>query len=293
MAVPVFMEVMILLIGAHESTAGGFHRAVLRASEDGCRSLQIFGGPPGRWAAPPVRPEAVREFKSTLRKSGVLSVLVHGRYLANPATPDPELQARSLKALKEDYACCRILGADGLVIHPGSHRGTTEAEGIRRTALMIDSLLEGEGQGPLLLLENTAGSGSTLGASFRHLAAIREAAASGDRVACCVDTAHAFAAGYDLRDERGVRSSLRRIDDEVGLEAVRAFHLNDSARELGSGVDRHARIGEGFIGRKGFRELVGREEFSSLPGILETEPLPVDKGRYRPQVDLLSRMEKT
>jgi len=282
----------VLLIGAHESTVGGFHLAILRATGDGCRSIQIFGSPPGRWKAPPLKPGAVSEFRSALKKSQIRSVLVHGRYLVNPAGPDPDLQVRSMMALREDYERCRVLGAEGLVIHPGSHRGTAEGEGIRRAAEMIDRLLEEERKGPFLLLENTAGTGSNLGATFRHLAAIREMTAQKDRIGYCFDTAHAFAAGYDLRDEKRIDRSLRRIDDEVGMEFIRAFHLNDSAKRLGSRLDRHARIGEGFIGRKGFKVLINREEFASLPGILETEPLPDRKGRFRPQIELLLEMEQ-
>jgi len=280
-----------LIIGAHESTAGGFSKAIFRATEDGCRSVQIFPGPPGRWNLPAVKPGDVQEFRSSLRKSEIRFVVVHGRYLVNPAAPNPDVQIRSRVALREDYERSRILGALALVVHPGSHRATTEDEGIRRAADMIDSLLSEKGNGPLLLLENTAGAGSTLGAAFRHLAAIRERTCCPDRVAFCLDTAHAFAAGYDLRDEEKIRQTLKKIDAEAGLEGIRVLHLNDSAKELGSRIDRHARIGEGFIGLEGFRSLLGREEFAALPGVLETEPLPDRKGRFRPQIELLLKME--
>ena len=282
-----------MLIGAHESIAGGFAQAIHRATEDGCQSVQIFTGPPGRWDAPPMEPEAVGNFRAALEKSDIRSVLVHARYLINLAGPDPDLQARSMVAFREEYERSRILGVDGLVIHPGSHRDTSEEEGIRRASEMIGRLLDESDEGPVLLLENTAGSGSALGASFSHLAAIREGTSNRDRIAYCLDTAHAFAAGYDLRDEAAVRSAMERIDSEIGLENIKALHMNDSMKELGSRVDRHARIGEGLIGLAGLRAILDREEFISIPGILETEPLPDSEGRYRPQVELLSGSRKT
>jgi deoxyribonuclease-4 len=194
-------------------------------------------------------------------------------------------------ALREEYERSRALGVDGLIIHPGSHRGTTAREGIRRAAEMIGLLLTESNEGPLLMLENTAGSGSALGADFQHLAAIRELASGGKRVVFCLDTAHAFAAGYDLREELSVQRTMERIGGEAGLENLRALHLNDSAREFDSRVDRHARIGEGMIGVRGFKALLAREEFRLIPGILETEPLPDKEGRYRPQVELLAGLK--
>jgi deoxyribonuclease-4 len=222
----------------------------------------------------------------------VASVLVHARYLINPAGPDPDMWIRSLMALREEYERSRILGVDGLVIHPGSHRKTTDKDGVRRAAEMIDGLLDDQREGPPLLLENTAGSGSSLGADFSQLADIRDRVSSPHRVAYCLDTAHAFAAGYDLRGETAVQRSLKRIDDEAGLGDLIAVHLNDSAKELGSRVDRHARIGQGLIGLDGFRAILQREEFTNVPGILETEPNADREGRYRPQVELLLSLRK-
>ena len=289
---PFFGREDALLIGAHESIAGGFDRAIHRAVEDGCRAAQIFTGSPGRWEAPPIEPGTAQGFQTALEQSGVQSVLVHARYLINPASPDPHLWIRSMMALREEYERAGILGVDGLVIHPGSHRGTTDEDGIRRASEMIGRLLEESKDGPLLLLENTAGSGSALGADFSHLAAIREGTFHPDRIAYCMDTAHAFAAGYDLSDEAAVRSSMGRIDTEIGLENIRALHLNDSAKGLGSRIDRHARIGEGLIGLNGFRALFETGEFISIPGILETEPHADKEGRYRPQVELLLSLGK-
>lgn len=276
-----------MLIGAHESIAGGFHRSIHRAVEDECEALQIFTGPPGRWEVPPVRPAAARAFHQVLKANGSIPVVAHAAYLINPAGPDPDLWVRSLTAFRDEYDRCSALGIGRLIIHPGSHRQTSAQDGIRRAAEMIQAVLEESTMGPEILLENTAGSGSAIGSSFVELAAIRELTGQADRVKFCFDTAHAFAAGYDLRDRKKVQATLKRIDSEAGLENVRCVHLNDSARELGSCVDRHERIGEGQIGKKGFGALVRQDVFSEIPGILETQPLPDGQGRFRPQIRLL------
>ena len=145
---PFFGREDALLIGAHESIAGGFDRAIHRAVEDGCRAAQIFTGSPGRWEAPPIEPGTAQGFQTALEQSGVQSVLVHARYLINPASPDPHLWIRSMMALREEYERAGILGVDGLVIHPGSHRGTTDEDGIRRASEMIGRLLEESKDGP-------------------------------------------------------------------------------------------------------------------------------------------------
>ena len=279
-----------MLIGAHESIAGGFERSITRALEDGCEAFQIFTGPPGRWTIPQVEDKAARAFRDALSANGVMPVLVHGIYLINPASPDPDMWVRSLVALKEEYSRCRILGVGHLIIHPGSHRDTSVEDGIQRAAEMVQAVLEENGDGPDILLENTAGSGSSIGSSFDQLAAIRELTGFPDRVRFCFDTAHAFAAGYDMRDEASVTSMLGRIDGEAGLENIKAVHLNDSMKELGSRVDRHERIGEGHIGMNGFAAIVNREAFHLVPGILETPPLSDEEGRYHPQVRRLKKL---
>jgi deoxyribonuclease-4 len=285
-----YREEILLLFGAHESIAGGFEKSIQRAVEDECEAVQIFTGAPGRWKTPPVGQDAAEAFRDALSSNGNLPVVVHGAYLVNPASPDPDLWFRSLVALKEEYARCLTLGIDNLIIHPGSHKDTSVEDGIRRAAEMILAVFEEFPAGPDVLLENTAGSGSSIGSSFSQLAAIREQTGNEDRVRFCFDTAHAFAAGYDMRDEGRLNSTLKRIDGEAGLENIRTVHLNDSMKELGSKVDRHERIGEGCIGMKGFAAVVNVEAFHEIPGILETQPLPDDEGRYRSQVQLLKKL---
>lgn len=279
-----------MLIGAHESIAGGFDRSIHRAVEDECEAVQIFTGPPGRWNIPPVEPLAARSFREALVSNGSIPVVVHAIYLINPASPDPDLWIRSFMALKEEHDRCKALGIDRLIIHPGSHRQTSVEDGIQRAAEMIRALLEENNSGPGILLENTAGSVSSIGNSFSQLAAIRGLTGQEDRVHFCFDTAHAFAAGYDLRDRKKVNSTLERIDSEAGIGNIRCVHLNDSMKEFGSRVDRHERIGKGHIGEKGFRALLRQEVFSDVPGILETQPMPDSEGRYLSQVRLLKKL---
>ncbi|MDF1525464.1 MAG: deoxyribonuclease IV [bacterium] len=279
-----------MLIGAHESISGSFEKSIHRAVEDECECFQIFTGPPGRWKVPPVDPNTTQAFKEALAANGDLPIVVHGAYLINPASPDPDLWIRSLVALKEEYTRCMALGIGQLIIHPGSHKDTSVEDGLRRAAEMVQAVLEENVAGPDILLENTAGSGSSVGCSFSQLAAIRELAGFPDRVRFCFDTAHAFAAGYDMRDRKKVKSALTRIDGEAGLDNIRVVHLNDSMKELGSRVDRHERIGEGHIGKNGFRVILSEEVFTNVPGILETQPLPDGDGRYRPQVQLLKKL---
>jgi deoxyribonuclease-4 len=278
-----------LLIGAHESISGGFEKSIHRAAEDECECVQIFTGPPGRWKVPPLDPNAIQAFKEAWSANGGIPIVVHGAYLINPASPDPDLWVRSLRALKEEFARCMALGIGQLIIHPGSHKETSVEDGLRRAAEMVQAVLEENESGPNILLENTAGSGSSVGYTFDQLATVRELAGFPDRVRFCLDTAHAFAAGYDMRDSKKVKSALAQIDGEAGLDNIRAVHLNDSMKEVGSRVDRHERIGEGHIGEKGFRAIVNEEVFANVPGILETQPQPDTEGRYRPQVQLLKK----
>jgi len=279
-----------MLIGAHESISGGIELSIKRAVEDGCEVVQIFSGSPNRWAVSSIDESVAGLFKEKVKTSGIRSVLVHGSYLVNPASPDPDLWQRSLTAMLSEYRRCSALGADYLVVHPGSHRGAGLTEGIRRAAELFNRVLEEASDGPVILLENTAGSGHALGGNFGELALIRDRIRADDRVGYCFDTAHAFASGYDLSSPQLVEASLRRIDGEAGLALIGGFHLNDTVKSLGSRIDRHARIGEGFLGEVPFAFLLQYNDFTNHPAVLETKPLPVQQGRYRDQVDLLKKL---
>jgi deoxyribonuclease-4 len=281
-----------LLIGAHESIAGGVAKAVSRAEEDGCEVIQIFTGSPSRWSVPPVSEDSAREYRYAYGASSLRYTLVHGSYLINPASPDAALWERSLGAIVEEYKRCIAIGADYLIMHPGSSRGSGREESVARVAKIIGHLFTQCDSGPVVLIENTAGAGETLGGDFSDIFGIADRLASPERIGCCFDTAHAFAAGYDLRTPSAVSESLERMQFELGEVLIHALHLNDSARPLGSGVDRHARIGEGLMGTEAFHSLMNRKEFSGLPAVLETQPLPEDEGRYRSQIELLKSLRE-
>ncbi len=276
-----------MLIGAHESIAGGIEHSPDRAVEDRCEVMQIFTGPPLRWDTAPLTGESISAFRNGVVRTGLESVIVHGAYLINPATPDAALRQRSGNALLSEYMRCAELGVDYLVIHPGSHRGSGASGGIVCVAALLDELFDSVKEGPLLLLENTAGSGHALGGSFNELSKIRERVMCSDRVAYCFDTAHAFAAGYDISGEEGLEHVFVRFDSEAGVDLIKVFHLNDTLKPLGSRVDRHARIGEGILGLVPFARLLQDARFTQHPGILETPPLTGAGGRYRPQVRTL------
>ncbi len=279
-----------MLIGAHESISGGIELSIERAEQDGCESVQIFSGSPNRWSVSSIDESVAGLFREKVQASRIASVLVHGSYLVNPASPDRDLWQRSLRAMLSEYRRCRALGADYLVVHPGSHRGAGSAEGIRRAAELFTMVLEEVSDGPVILLENTAGPGHALGGNFGELSLIRDRIRADDRVGYCLDTAHAFASGYDLSTPELVEASLKKIDGEAGLALIGAFHLNDTVKPLGSRVDRHARIGEGLLGEAAFAFLLQCSDFINHPAVLETQPLPVPQGRYRDQVDLLKKL---
>jgi deoxyribonuclease-4 len=259
-----------MLLGAHEPIAGGVSRAFERAEADGADCLQIFTRNARGWAAKPLEDDEVARFRGEARRTGK-PVAAHSSYLINLCSPDPEIRRKSWSALADELGRCERLGIAGLIFHPGSH--PEEAEGIRVVAEGMTRALEKVPGKVRLLVENTAGQGTALGWRFEHLAAIRAAVPSPHRrrVGVCVDTCHAFAAGYDISTEDGYDRTLRDLDRAVGLSNVRAFHLNDSKKGLGCRVDRHEHIGEGALGVETFRRLVNDARFAAVPGFVETD----------------------
>ncbi len=197
-------------------------------------------------------------------------MIAHDSYLINPASPDPALRRKSLEALVEEMRRANFLGVGALVLHPGAHMGAGERAGIRRVSATLNRALERVPAPVQLLIENTAGQGSCLGHRFEHLAAILEGVRESGRVGVCLDTCHTFAAGYDIRTEEGYLETMAAFHRVVGTARISAFHVNDSRRELGSRVDRHAHIGQGFLGLEAFRCLVNDRRFVDVPKILET-----------------------
>jgi deoxyribonuclease-4 len=253
------------------SIAGGFDQAVERAAAAGCDVVQLFTKSTSQWASRPIRPEEGARFQEALARLGIRHPLVHASYLINLASPQLALRKRSIGGLVEELQRADMLGIPYVVVHPGAHQQASLEEGL---ALVADSLRQIHRQRPAgqaeVLLELTAGQGTCLGHRLEHLAAILDQLDQPQRVGVCVDTCHAFAAGYDLRDPGGYRAFWQRFEQLLGLARLRAIHLNDSQRELGSRIDRHAHIGRGELGRATFRRLVNDPRLAQVPMYLET-----------------------
>jgi deoxyribonuclease IV len=273
-------------LGAHLSIAGGLPRAVDRASASRCEALQIFTKSVGQWRARPLPPEEIALFRDRVAETGIRPVVAHNSYLINIATAQPELRAQSIAALGEELDRAEALGLDGLVMHPGSYTSGTEADGLRLIAEALARLL---GERPdartRILLEHTAGQGTNLGHRFEHLGQIIERLGGTPRIGVCIDTCHLLAAGYDICTAEGYRQTFDAFDRIVGIERIRAFHLNDSKKPCGSRVDRHEHIGKGCLGIEPFRMLLNDPRFAGHPMLLETPKLETPESRRRSDVD--------
>jgi deoxyribonuclease IV len=264
-------------LGAHVSTAGGVRHAPARAREIRSVCLQLFTKQPNRWVEPTLTAEMVRDFREEMTLHGIRMTASHDSYLINLATPNPVLWERSCQSFRRELARSTALGLDVLVTHPGNATDGDLASGIARNAEGVTRALEEEGGTTRILLELTAGGGTSVGGSFQHLAAILERIPTGlqHRLGVCFDTCHAYSAGYDLvGDYEGVWLAFQ---DVLSLERLGLFHLNDSKHPLGSRKDRHEHLGQGTLGPEPFRRIVLDSRFRSIPKILETpkEPDPV------------------
>lgn len=257
------------LLGAHVPITGSIDKAVDRALELKINTFQIFTRSPRGWKYPPLLEEVAEAFKKKAKGSGFKGVASHMPYLPNLASPDKEIFQKSVDSLIEEIRRADLLGLDYIVVHLGSHMGKGIEFGRRRVAEAVLKALEVEEPKAMILLENMAGQKNSVGASFEDIRKMLDEI--GDRrVGVCFDTCHAYAAGYDLSTKRAVEEIVRRFDEVVGLERLKVVHLNDSKGGLGSRLDRHERIGKGFIGRKGFEAIVNHEELIKVPMILET-----------------------
>jgi deoxyribonuclease-4 len=260
-------------LGAHVSVAGGLASAFGRAGELGCDAIQIFVKNANQWRARELAGEEVDAFREARAASAVGPLVAHASYLINLAATDPAILEKSLDALLDELVRCSRLGVDGLVLHPGAHLGAGEEAGIAQVAAALDAVL---GHLPdvstRVLLENTAGQGSCLGWRLEQLAAMRGRVAEPDRVGFCLDTCHAFAAGYAIHEETGFAEFLAEVEERLELDALGCLHLNDSVKPFGSRRDRHAHLGEGEIGLACFERLLTEPRLKAIPMILETEP---------------------
>ena len=257
-----------MLIGAHVSTAGGISKAVARGVEIGCEALQIFGSSPQGWAFKPIPGTEIESFRQQAAESSIGSVFLHAIYLINLGTPNAANLEKGIDSLVNYMRLAADIGADGVIVHPGSHGGKGYDAALPQAVDAINRVLEQSPEGPLLTLENMAGMGQHIGAKFEELGRILNEVSS-PRVGICLDTQHSFAAGYDLTSEAGINAMIDEFDREIGLKNLVAVHANDSKRPLGSGVDRHDNIGEGFIGVDGFETIMGNPAFHQVPFFLE------------------------
>lgn len=259
------------LIGAHMSVAGGPVTGIERALAVRARTLQIFTKNANQWKAKPISEEEAAAFRDAWAASGLAPVVAHDSYLINLATPNPELRRQSVVALADELTRCEQLGVPFLVAHPGAHVGSGVLEGCDRVAASID---EARAIAPapsvILLLETVAGQGTTLGRKFEELARMRSGVQRRDLVQFCLDTCHVHAAGYDIATAAGYEETMREFDAILGLETLRAIHLNDSKNERGSHVDRHEHIGKGKIGAAAFGRILRDQRLMAVPKILET-----------------------
>jgi deoxyribonuclease IV len=259
------------LLGAHVSIAGGIHNAPDRGVKSGCGVIQVFTQNANQWKGKVVSDEDATLFRDKFAASGLLDVVSHDIYLINLAAAPGEVQDKSLIAFQQELERCARLGINKIVMHPGSHNGDGEEVGIRRICEAFDLLFSQVPQFTgKVLLENTAGQGTNLGYRFEHLKAIIEGSSYRDRFGVCLDTCHAFAAGYQIAEKDGYQRTFEEFDKAVGLSSLMAFHLNDSKKGLGCKVDRHAHIGEGTLGLEPFRFIMNDPHFRLVPKFIET-----------------------
>jgi len=259
-----------MYFGAHVKSSGGVWHAVENGVELGCEAVQFFAGSPRTWAPTVYKEKDSGKFRELRAESPLRFVVIHTIYLINLASDNEDFYEKSVRSLTGALVAADQLGAEAIVTHIGSHQGSGFEAGLERVQLGLRSALaETEGSPVRLLLENTAGAGGTMGVDFDELGQIIEAAGGDPRLGICVDSAHIFESGADLRTREGVDALVRELDDSCGRDRLVMFHLNDSKTPLGSNRDRHENIGDGDLGEEAFRLLVNEPAFADLPGILE------------------------
>jgi deoxyribonuclease-4 len=279
-------------IGAHMSIAGGVHLSVERAKALKCRAFQIFTKNSNQWQSKEIPEEDAEEFRRRVGAGGYTHVIAHDSYLINVASPEKDLWKRSFDALLDEVERANLLGLDYLVMHPGAHKGTGEEKGLNRIADALEGILESyPDDGVEILLETTAGQGTNLGHRFEQLRYLIDRLAAGERIGICLDTAHIFAAGYDIRDRASYERTMDEFDRIIGLERLKMIHMNDTQKEFGSRVDRHHHIGKGNIGLEGFRFFMTDDRLQALPKILET-PKGSDDEMDRKNLALLRKLAR-
>jgi len=279
-----------MLVGAHVSPAGGPARAVDRGVERGAESIQFFHQSPRAWRAREYTEEEAAEFRATLEASSVQAALIHTVYLINCASRDRTMRRKSVTSLTIALRSGAALGVRGVVLHAGSALAGDVERAIARAGKVIRAALDDSETCPLHL-ENTAGSGGTLGRSFSELAALIEAAGADARLGLCLDSCHLYASGYDVRTQDGLREVIDECVDIVGADRIGSVHVNDSKTGLGSNVDRHAPLGKGALGDRGCAVFLSEPRFNGLPAIFEG-PGFEGKQPAKADVDAMKRLRR-
>jgi deoxyribonuclease-4 len=277
-------------IGAHVRTTGGTDKAIDRALEMGAETIQIFSGAPQAWRRKNYSRQEVEDFKRKSAETGIAPAFIHGLYLVNLASSNPDFLAKSYDALVAEMHAASLIEARGVIFHLGSHKGAGYDACVDQVIEYCCRVLEGTPDDADLILENSAGMGGAIGSKFAELGKIARESGS-DRVKVCLDTCHLFAAGYDVKTRAGLDATIEEFNREIGLERLAAVHANDSKAPLGGALDRHANIGEGHIGRDGFVNILGHGAFAEIPFLLEVPGVDND-GPDKANVDILKGLRE-
>ena len=264
-------------IGSHVSISGSIANAITNASERECSAFQVFTSNPRGWHAKDLTDDGITNYKNNLSQSNIdrLATVAHMPYLPNLSSPEISVYEKSIHTMIREVERCDKLGIPYLVTHLGSHKGTGEDKGIQRLVGALTEVAK-TNKDVTILLENTAGQKNSVGSDFTQLAEIFFGLKPASRFGICIDTCHAFAAGYDLRNEKNVKDVFEKFDSEIGLKHIKIIHLNDSKGELGCHLDRHEHIGLGHIGEAGLSQVIKLANKNKIPIILET---PIDERR--------------
>ena len=284
-------------IGCHVSIAGGIEKAVVRAKSLGINTIQIFSKNSLTWQERYYTKIEITNFQKALQKTDIYPVFIHASYLINLASPDDKIYFKSINAFLEEMKRAEMLlvnsGSSYLIVHPGAHRGFGEEYGLQRIIKALKIILKQTSSlklSTMILLENTSGSGSSLGYTFSHLGYIMRETGCPPNIGICLDTCHAFAAGYNLAEEKGIEDTLTELEKEINWSKLKVIHLNDSKYNLNSKKDQHMHIGEGFIGLKGFSMLVNHQAIRDLPFMLETPKRSEEDDRRN--ISIIRRLRK-
>jgi deoxyribonuclease-4 len=277
-----------LLIGAHTSAAGGVHNALLEGAEIGATTIQLFTSNQKQWKGRKFSEEEIDLWQAALKETGLKEIMSHDSYLINLGSPDPEALEKSRQAFREEAERCTLLGITYLNFHPGAALKEDPQACLNRIVNSLLSLEDLVAESPTrLLIEATAGQGSSMGYRFEHLSYIIERVKHKIPIGVCIDTCHIFAAGYDIRTPEALKKTIEEFDTVVGLEHLYAFHLNDSLKALGTRVDRHAPLGEGEIGIECFKAIMAHPKLRALPKYLET---PGGPDLWKKEIAMLRKM---